>query len=312
MSFSRDTKNELSRVMPEKECCRLAEIAGFIRVSGAMVLLGEGRFRIRLTTENLGIARKMNRLIKTHFQVATAVEVAQGQTLKKGRHYTIAIGPDEKSEEILRTTGMLLEKEGLNVLGDGIMEQIIATKCCKKSYLRGLFCGSGTMSNPEKGYQYEIKCATKKLATQVRKLINSFSGLHAKETLRKKEHIVYVRESRQILDLLAIMGAHSQYFVFEDIRIKKELRNEANRLSNCDQANIDKTIAAASKQIQWIEKVGKENLPEELKPVAQLRLDNPHVSLSELGAMMDPPLKKGSINGRLKKIERLAMNTKNN
>lgn len=293
--------------MPEKACCQLAEISGFLRVAGTVGLVGGGAFQIRLTTDNPGIARKMNRLIKAYFQVETAIEVVQGQSLKREKQYTLTIGPEQKSEEILRKTGILLVKDRMNSISDGIMESVIATKCCRKAYLRGLFCGSGTMTNPEKGYQYEIKCSNQHLANQVKKLINSFVDLHAKQSTRKNRYLVYVKESAQILDLLAIMGAHSQYFIFEDIRFKKELRNEANRLSNCDQANIDKTIAAASRQIQWIEQIGVDRLPEDLQMVARLRLENPDVSLSELGALMDPPMKKGTMNGRLKKIERLAL-----
>ncbi|MEG0392745.1 MAG: DNA-binding protein WhiA, partial [Anaerovoracaceae bacterium] len=197
-------------------------------------------------------------------------------------------------------------REGMNYISDGIYEGLIKTKCCRKAYLRGVFLGAGTMTNPQKEYQFEIVCATDILATNIRKLINSFVDLHAKKIPRKKEYIVYVKESGQILDLMAIMGAHSQYFVYEDVRFKKELRNDANRLSNCDQANIDKAVAAASRQIEYINKVGLENLPRKLREIAELRIENPDVSLVELGALLDPPLKKSGVNSRLKRIEELA------
>lgn len=306
MSFSSDTKNELARLTPDKKCCILAEIAAFIRFCGKLRLAGGGKFTIVLTTEIPAVARRFNTLIKNYFNVETAIEVGQGNTLKKRKYYSITIGPEELSEQILRETGILMIREGMNYLTDGIYDGLIRTKCCRKSYLRGAFLAAGTMTHPEKGYQFEIVCGTDILATDTRRLINTFVDLHAKKVIRKKEYVVYVKESGQILDLLAIMGAHSQYFIFEDVRFKKELRNEANRLSNCDQANIDKALSAAGRQIENIEKIGVDNLPKRLQEIAVLRLDNPDVSLTELGEMLDPPLKKSGVNHRMKRIEDLA------
>lgn len=306
MSFSSDTKNELARLTPDKKCCILAEIAAFIRFCGKLRLAGGGKFTIVLTTEIPAVARRFNTLIKNYFNVETTLEVGRGNTLKKRRYYSITIGPGELSQQILRETGILMIREGVNYLTDGIYDGLIKTKCCRKSYLRGAFLAAGTMSNPEKAYQFEIVCGTETLATDMRRLINTFVDLHAKKVLRKNDYVVYVKESGQILDLLAIMGAHSQYFAFEDVRFKKELRNEANRQSNCDQANIDKALSAAGRQIENIEKVGIGNLPAKLQEIALLRLENPYISLTELGEMLTPPLKKSGVSHRMKRIEELA------
>ncbi len=186
----------------------------------------------------------------------------------------------------------------------------VKKKCCKKSYLRGLFLGSGIVANPEKGYHFEIVCATDTLATDVKRLLNSFEGISAKKIARKKEYIVYIKESEQIVDILAIMGATNQLFAYEDVRIKKEIRNKANRINNCDQANIDKSVAAAEKHISNIKKIDKvigiKALPEKLRTVAELRLSNPDLSLVELGEMLEPPMKKSGVNKRLMKIAEIA------
>jgi DNA-binding protein WhiA len=166
--------------------------------------------------------------------------------------------------------------------------------------------GAGTMTNPEKSYQYEIVCTSRETANDIRRLINSFVDLHARTTQRKNDHVVYVKDSGQILGILAIMGAHSQYFIYEDVRLTKEMRNEANRRANCDQANIDKAVAAAEKQIRAIKTVGLENMNDKLRQVAELRLAHPDVSLTELGEMLNPPLKKAGVNGRLSKIIKMA------
>ncbi len=310
MSFSMDTKNELAHIEPEKKCCMLAEIAGFIRMCGSIRLVGSGKFRIVTTTENPAVARHYKKLIKDYFDIDAALEVGQGNTLKKSRAYKLTIGPEDLSEQILRETGILMVKEGMNYISDGIYDGLIRTKCCRKACLRGLFLGAGTITDPEKGYHIEFSCGSQILAGDVRKLLNSFVDLHAKISERKKTYGVYVKEAEQIIDILAIMGAHSRIFTFEDVRITKEIRNKANRINNCDNANIDKTLRAAEKQMACIreiqEKKGLGFLPDKLRETAQLRLDHPDATLQELADMMEPPMKKSGINNRFRKIEELA------
>lgn len=310
MSFSVDTKNELARLEQEKKCCMLAEIAGFIRMCGSIRLAGGGKFTIIITTENPAVARHFKKIIKDYFDVDANLEIGQGTTLKKGHLYLLTIGPEERSEQILRETGILMVKEGMNFISDGIYEGLIKTKCCRKSYLRGVFLGAGTISDPEKGYHIEFVCSTQTLSNDVKKLINSFVGLHAKQVKRKKSYVVYVKESEQIVDILNILKAHGQLLKFEDTRIMKEMRNKTNRINNCDSANLDKTLNASEKQIEAIKKIdekkGLDYLNDKLKEVALLRLDNPDATLQELADMMEPPLKKSGINHRLKKIEEIA------
>lgn len=310
MSFSMDTKNELAHIVPEKKCCMLAEIAGFIRMCGSIRLAGGGKFKIVTTTESPAVARHYKTLIKEYFGIDAALEVGQGNTLKKGKYYILTIGPESLSEQILRETGILMVKEGFNVISDGIYNGLIRTKCCRKAYLRGIFLAAGTIADPEKSYHIEFVCNSEVLAGDVKKLINSFVGLHAKTLQRKKSFIVYVKESEQMIDILALIGAHSQLFTIENIRITKEIRNKANRINNCDNANIDKTLQAAEKQLGWIRKIqdtkGLRFLPDKLYEVAVLRLDHPEATLQELAELMDPPMKKSGLNHRMKKIEEFA------
>lgn len=310
MSFSTETKNELSRVYPPKKCCQLAEIAGFLRVSGSIRLAGGGKFRIVITTDNPAVARHYKKLIKDYFQVDTELELGEGTNLKKGRIYMLTIGPEMRSEQILRETGILLVREGNNYISDGIYDDLIRTKCCRKSYLRGVFMGSGSVSDPEKAYHLEILCASGRLADDLRKMINTFVDLSAKTVSRRNGYAVYMKNSDYICDTLAIMGAHTQMLAFENVKIKKELVNETVRITNCDNANADRTINAAQKQIEWIRKIeekkGLTSLPEKLREVAELRLENPEASLTQLAEMTDPPMKKSGLNNRLKKIEEIA------
>lgn len=224
--------------------------------------------------------------------------------------YSITIDADNLSEQILRETGMLLIKEGNNYFSDGIYSGIVRTKCCKKAYLRGVFMGAGTMSDPEKGYDLEFVLNSETMAQDLRRLINSFVDLSCKVVKRGKKYVVYMKKADYISDTLAIMGASNQVFSMEETRIKKAMVNSAKRSVNCDNANMDRTIEASIKQAAAIkkidEKIGMSALPDKLREVAELRLENPDISIASLGEMCDPPLKKSGINNRIKKLEEIA------
>ena len=181
MSFASETKNELARIEPEKKCCMLAEISGFLRVAGSIGLVGFGKFKIIVTTDNPAVARHYKKLIQDYFGIETKLEIGEGRAVgktgtSKKYSYSITIDPDNLSEQILRETGMLLVKEGNNYISDGIYSGIVRTKCCKKAYLRGVFMGAGTMSNPEKSYDLEFVLDSSTMAADLRRRINSFSS----------------------------------------------------------------------------------------------------------------------------------------
>lgn len=316
MSFASETKNELARIEPEKKCCQLAEISGFLRVAGSLRLAGGGKFRIVITTENPAIARHYKKLIQEYFGIETRLEIGESAAVGKSRSsrhyaYSITIDPENLSEQILRETGILLIKEGNNYISDGIYSGIVKTKCCRKAYLRGLFMGNGTMSDPEKSYHLEFVCHSETLANDLKKMINSFVDLSAKVAKRGNSYIVYMKKADYIRDTLAIMGASSQVFSMEETRIKKSMISDAKRIANCDTANLDRSVDAAMRQLDAIRKIeetrGLAWLPEKLQEVARLRVENPYLSISALGELCDPPLKKSGINNRLKKIEELAV-----
>ena len=148
-------------------------------------------------------------------------------------------------------------------------------------------------------------------AKDLSKLINSF-GLNSKIVLRKENYVVYIKEGEHIVDLLNIMGAHSALLRLEDIRVLKEIRNNINRLVNCETANLEKTIDASLKQIENIEYIdsviGLNKLPKNLADLAYLRLKHRDASLKDLGTMLDPQVGKSGVNHRFRKIEEIADN----
>jgi len=314
MSFASETKNELAHIMPDKKCCMLAEIAGFMRIAGSIRLAGGGKFKIVMTTSNNAVARHFITLIKNYFSIDIEVEMGQDNSLKRGNAYILSIGPEDLSEQILRETGILMVREGMNFISDGIYDGLIRTKCCRKAYLRGAFLAAGSVNNPEKEYHFEITTGTEILAKELRRIINGFVDIHAKVVQRKKNYGVYLKSGEQIKDVLAIMGASNQFFKFENSMMMKEIKSQTHRINNLDNANIDKAIKAAEHQISCIKRIeeskGLDFLSPKLKEAALARLEHPEMGIEELGKMMTPALSKSGINNRLRRIEQIAAELK--
>lgn len=312
MSFSQEVKGELARVETKKKCCMLAEIAGFLRVAASLRLAGGGRFSIVASTENAAIARHFKKLIKEYFDSTASLGIGDttqvGQT--KGYRYYLIIDPEEKSSQILRETGMMLIREGNDYFSDGIYSQLVRTKCCKKAYLRGLFLGCGTMSDPRHGYHLEFVVESRQLAADLKKLIGSFVDLSANYTGRKDGYVVYMKKAAYISDMMNLIGAESAVLEFESIRVGKEVKSEAQRILNCDNANVDRTLTASENQISWINKLKEKGrfdaLPLPLREVAEIRLERPDASLTEIGELLNPPIKKPGVNKRFARIKELA------
>ena len=240
----------------------------------------------------------------------TDIEVGRGEGFDRGKPYTITIDPDNNSEMILREAGILMVREGMNSISDGIYDGLIRTKCCRKAYLRGAFLASGTVASPDKSYHLEITTGSQLLARDLRRLINTFDDITPKIVERKKGYGVYLKAREQVADTLAIMGATGQYFHFQDVMMRKDLMNQAHRAENLDNANIDKAIRAAQEQVEWIRKIdekrGLASLSAKLQEVAELRLEHPDAGLEELGQLLDPPLSKSGVNGRLRRLGEIA------
>lgn len=309
MAFSIKTKKELARLMPENKCCELAEIAGFIRMTGTIQLVGYKKLNIKLITENPASARKIIKLLKSYFGVHTELIISQNKLLKKNHYYELVITSDMKAEEILKKIGIWVEKDGEISIDYSIPKNIIKKKCCKRAYLRGSFLGSGSVSDPEKAYHLEFVTSNEILSKDIKKIINSFK-LNSKIVVRKNKYVVYLKEGEQIVDILNIMGAYTSLLNLENIRIVKQMRNNVNRIVNCETANLNKIVDASVRQINNIEYIqqvkGLSILPDKLREIAELRLENKEASLKELGEMLNPTVGKSGINHRLRKIEEIA------
>ena len=306
MSFSAKTKNDLARILPEKRCCQIAELAGLVRMDGTILISSNNQMGLELTTENAAVARKTLKLAKLIFAVETEIRVHRKLRLKKNNIYLVRIPPHNKVNSILNTLG--ITGEGI-LVNPGISPWITKQKCCRRSYLRGVFLGAGSVSDPENAYHLEIITNELQYAQSLLELLGQFE-LKAKVSTRKNWYIIYLKESEQIVTFLNVIGAHSALLIFENTRIQKEMRNQVNRLVNCETANLNKTINASLRQIENIQLIesslGLDKLPPPLRQVAEIRLNNPDISLKELGEMVEPPLGKSGINHRMRKLEEIA------
>ena len=187
--------------------------------------------------------------------------------------------------------------------------RFIQKSCCRRAFLRGAFLCVGSISDPEKGYHLEFVCTGEIRARQLQRLIQEFD-IEARILIRKKYHVVYIKEGAGIVDLLNVMGAHMSLMNLENLRILKEMRNSINRRVNCETANITKTVNAASRQIEDIlylrDHYGLQKLPPALRRMAEVRLEYPDAPLKELGQYLEPPVGKSGVNHRLRKLSELA------
>ena len=308
MSFSGEIKEELGGQRSAARHCQIAELSALISMCGSVMIDSDNRYAIKIHTENLIVARKCFTLLEKTFNIRTEISVRKN-LIRQSVSYWIIVKKHEDAIKVLQAT-KLINKDGevfeeLSIVKNVIVQQY----CCKRAFIRGAFLASGSISDPEKSYHFEIVCAVRAKAEQLQKIINSF-GIDAKVILRKKSYVVYVKEGAQIADLLNIIEAHVALMKFENVRILKDMRNTVNRKVNCETANINKTVSAAVKQVEDIvyirDTIGLENLSDALRDVALTRLEYPEATLKELGDLLTIPVGKSGVNHRLRKLGEIA------
>ena len=306
-SFSANVKGELARIYPKKPCCRLAELAAIARLDGTVAWGSDGGVGFYMATEYSAVARKAYRLLKDQFSIEAELTVQRQARLKRRVLYHIRVADAEGVPDMLQALGILSPKRQIL---PGIKKDLVRNKCCRSSYLRGAFLGSGSVSSPDSGYHLELTVGNAQLGRELASLVSRFPGLEAKVSQRKLSYLVYLKDSNQIADFLVVMGAHGNLLAYENARVLKGLKNQVNRLVNCESANMDKTVEAAARQVANIRlieaRLGLDALDPSLALVAKSRLANPEANLKELGEAMSPPLGKSGVNHRLRKIGEIA------
>ncbi|SFH62362.1 DNA-binding protein WhiA [Pisciglobus halotolerans] len=308
MSFAATVKKELTQLEVHKEHAK-AELAALIRMNGSVSLV-ERQFILNVQSENAAIARRIYVLLKDHFAVESELLVRRKMKLKKNNVYIVRLkqGTKEVLSDLSIMDDMLFQGH--------VSEEIIGNEQKVRSYLRGAFLAAGSVNNPETSrYHLEIYSNYEEHNEDICQMMNQF-GLNARMIERRNGYITYLKEAEKIADFLATIGAANAMLKFEDIRIVRDMRNSVNRLVNCENANLNKTIDAASKQIENIryldQTIGIDCLPDKLKEVARMRLEYPDATLKELGDLIPSgKISKSGINHRLRKLNELAESQKN-
>ncbi len=314
MSFSGDVKEECSRRMSSSRHCRIAEMAALLGMSGQVMAKGKDRYEIFLYTDNLPLARKFFYLVRRTFEAVCEIRVRSKAGTDRPS-VILALRDETVCYQILSECGLLSSLESFGP-EDGtaalsIAPEITERTCCKRAFIRGAFLAAGSVTDPEKAYHLEFVCLDETMAERVSSLLQSFE-IESHIVRRTKYRVVYLKDGDQIVETLNVMEAHRSMMELENIRIMKEMRERVNRKVNCETANLQKAASAATQQKKDIEflKSRREwnQMPENLREMALLRLQYPEASLKELGDLSNPPVGKSGVNHRLRKIREFAEN----
>ena len=297
LSFSGSAKAEICRNVPTKRCCALAECFGVLLFCNSFTAEN-----IRIITESREFANILPKLFKKAFSMDFDVQPSVEATGKLNFQIT---DPD-KISDIMEWYGF----DPADTLSMHINLAVIEEDCCKSAFLRGAFLAGGSVTDPAKGYHLEVNTTHQSVAREGFSLMQEAVGFEPKTAARGGGQVLYLKQSDLISDFLTYLGAPVAAMGIMEAKLEKELNNRVNRRCNCDDANISKVVEAAQEQlsaIQLLHKTGRlEELPTKLRQAADARMKHPEASLTELAAMMEPPITKPAMNHRLKKLVQMA------
>lgn len=287
MSFSKEVKEELSKTsnLANKELVK-AELIGYLITNNVSVK----EKNIKYSTES---EYNINRFAK----LLNNVNISKYQIDIQGKVFSIDIKQDLNIEELDIVEGNIVLNEKIN--------DLCKTDILQRALVRGTFLGSGTLNNPERIYHLEVIYSNPLNMNYIYKILSNNNI-----NMKVLNNSLYLKEGEEISKFLAFIGANNAVLKFEEIRVIRDMKNNVNRIVNCETANLNKTINAALEQIENIKLIKKLNKFHELSPnlqeMAELRLEHPEASLIELGEMLENPIGKSGVNYRLKAINAFA------
>jgi len=302
MSYASELKTELCKAVPQNSCCLKAECYG-------LLLFGRNfsKKAITITTENDAAAHRVAQL--TAEICGTFVDITTSDHRRKEQKsaFTVAVTGEDQRIAVLSCFGHTGNEISLR-----INRANLENECCTSAFLRGVFLSCGTVTDPQKDYHLEFVVPFMNLAKDLSALISEAFELSMQPGFinRKGSYVIYIKGSERIADLLTFMGAGNAAMELMQAKMLKDIRNNVNRKTNFETANIDKTVQAAFEQVNAIQKIldssGLLALPEELQELAMLRYRNPDMSLRELGESLSEPLSRSGVNHRLQRIAEIA------
>lgn len=303
-SFCTQVKNEVARQVETRPCCLKAELAACARALGSM-RIGSGGEALLFTSESPAVARRIFKLARqSGWRVNILVRLC---TRPRRRHLFVVQAPLRQQDLFLLRELGLADRKGR--LKDRLDARLLDRNCCRRAYLRGCFLGSGFLNRPGHGYHLEFILDSGEAAGELGKILAQF-GLNPSRRQRKGSHVICLREADRVGEFLRLIGATQGVLSFENGRIIKDMRNQVNRLVNCETANVGKAVDTGLRQVEMINQIrrqtGLEKLPRALRDLALLRLSHPDASLLELGRLLDPPLGKSGVNHRFRRLRLIA------
>ena len=300
ISFSSAARAEICRILPHKHCCALAQCFGILLFCNSFQDDG-----IKIITESREFACILPKLFKKAFDL----DFDSYPSLAAPGKLVFLIREKGKLAKIMEAFGF----SAGDTLALHVNYPVVEEECCKVSFLRGAFLAGGSVTDPGKGYHLELATTHHSVARETELLVREVMDFAPKTAARGGAQVLYLKQSEQISDFLTCLGAPVAAMGIMEARLEKELNNKVNRRCNCDDANTSKVVEAAQEQLSVIrilrEKGILEGLPEKLKQAAIAREQNPSGSLTELAAMMEPPITKPAMNNRMKKLAAIAKET---
>lgn len=300
-SFSGNAKAEMCRTFPQKNCCALAQCFGILLFGNSFSADG-----IRIITESQEFAQSLPKLFKKAFGLAFDVLPEESGAGKQ----VFQITEPKKIGTIMDAYGF----DPKDTLALHVNLPVVEEECCKTAFLRGAFLAGGSVTDPGKGYHLELTTTHMSVSREVYALMQEVLGFYPKTAQRGGGYVLYLKQSDRICDCLTFLGAPVAAMGIMEAKLEKELNNKVNRRCNCDDANISKVVEAAQEQIAAIRALRDagllERLPQKLYQAAVAREEHPSSSLTELAAMMEPPITKPAMNHRLKKLVAMAKEAK--
>lgn len=292
-SFSYRAKAEMCRTAVQRSCCARAESYGVLLYANTFTMQ-----EVRIITENPEFAQRLPRLFHRAFGVkfdrVPTDEVPGGKLIfqisdrEKLHRIVDTLGYDPRQALVLHVNYALLEEE-----------------CCRAAFLRGAFLAGGSVTDPQKRYHLELSTSHVQASREVSALLQEMNFL-PRSVMRGGSAVIYFKQSEHIEDMLTTLGAPAAATEIMSAKVDKEIRNDVNRATNCDMANVNKTLEAAAAQCEAIgalEKSGKlKQMPEKIQETARLRIENPELPLTELSALFDPSISKSCLNHRIRKL----------
>jgi DNA-binding protein WhiA len=304
VSFADDVRSELAAIHPRRACCRLAELSALARTVGTVHLRGGGSVTVHLDVGSAPVARRAFALLRA-FGVEAVIRTYRQRAFAQATRYEIHLADSPRALQTLNEAGVL---DARLAPYEEPPRRVVARPCCRAAYIRGALLAAGSVSGPHDAH-LEIRSSSLASARFLTALAAE-DGFRLAALDRGRHAVAYAKGVETIAGLLGSLGASDAALAMEESAVVAATRARANRLANGDHANLVRAARSAQAEVRAIRRLLRggqlEQLPADLREVAELRLRHPSLSLRELAERCRPPASKVAVHRRLKRLERLA------